>query len=342
LKGLTGFLALPPPGQEDGLVQQNGIVVKNRGFRPALFFWIVVGVFLAPRPILGADVTLAWEPSVGATSYRLHYGPLPGCYTATQDAGNSLTHTLTGLEEGVDYYIAVTAYDATRASAFSNEVLFNSGGELLTAPHAPLGISSGSIGGDFLYSTGGTVSNYDHQVQYRFHWGNGTHSEWLPVGTTSAEGSWSSAGIYSVQVEARCANHRNVLSVLSAAKDVFITPGHFPVEKVRVLGSPVCSTAGVVDCDYLLFAGTAYSSAGHDIEVRFSTGDGAVTEWQGGGAVIDFGSWSLPGTYSVQMEARCAVHKSALSGWSVPAVITIADVGVCEAMPYIVRLLIEE
>ena len=104
----------------------------------------------------------------------------------------------------------------------------------------------------------------------------------------------------------------------------------------------MCSTAGVVDCEYLLFAGAAYSSAGHDIEVRFSYGDGTVSEWQSGGSVFDFGSWSLPGAYSVQMEARCAVHKSALSGWSVPAVITIADVGVCEAMPYVVRVLLEE
>ena len=47
----------------------------------------------------------------------------------------------------------------------------------------------------YTYTTGGSVSNLGHPVQYFFDWGDDTDSNWLPVGVTSAQKTWTQGGI---------------------------------------------------------------------------------------------------------------------------------------------------
>jgi hypothetical protein len=79
---------------------------------------------------------------------------------------------------------------------------------IISTPKVPSGPIEGATEMSYTYETGGSVSDEGHPVQYRFDWGDGTKSEWLPVGTRSAVKSWSSPGIYSVRARARCAKHK--------------------------------------------------------------------------------------------------------------------------------------
>ncbi|MFO1305263.1 MAG: PKD domain-containing protein [Burkholderiales bacterium] len=79
-----------------------------------------------------ASMTLAWDPSSGASGYRLYYGTVSGTYPNSVNAGASTTATVTGLTSAQRYYFVVTAYNGSGAeSAYSAEV---SG----VAPSAPV------------------------------------------------------------------------------------------------------------------------------------------------------------------------------------------------------------
>ncbi len=74
-----------------------------------------------------ADVTVAWDPNPepAVRGYVIYYGTSPGNYTQSIDAGSSTSCTLSGLQDGTTYYMAVTAYDESRnESGFSNEIVY--------------------------------------------------------------------------------------------------------------------------------------------------------------------------------------------------------------------------
>ncbi len=60
-----------------------------------------------------ADVTLAWDPNTESdiAGYKMHYGTSSRNYPHVVDVGNTTQYTLTGLQEGLTYYFAVTAHD---------------------------------------------------------------------------------------------------------------------------------------------------------------------------------------------------------------------------------------
>ncbi len=119
--------------------------MKKRSRRRRLFreiFLITVAVFVAITlaGALGAafvvlkfgdgtsrDITLTWDastsPNVGG--YRIHYGPSSGNYPNKVFVGNQTSYTLSGLDGGRTYYIAVTALEAngTGESDFSDEIV---------------------------------------------------------------------------------------------------------------------------------------------------------------------------------------------------------------------------
>lgn len=83
------------------------------------------------QPVLGAtspalySSTLTWDrsPDNSVTGYRIYYGTSPRNYATSVIVGNALRATVGGLTNGIAYYFAVTAYDASGAeSDFSNEV----------------------------------------------------------------------------------------------------------------------------------------------------------------------------------------------------------------------------
>ncbi len=126
-----------------------------------------------------------------------------------------------GLSEGS--YLAV--FSATEGSNTSSLVVMITitPSETVTTPNTPSGPTSGTIGTSYTYSTGGSTSDRNHQIQYRFNWGDGTDSDWLPVGTTSAQKSWASKGTYQVKAQARCASDTSVVSSESSALIVTIS-----------------------------------------------------------------------------------------------------------------------
>lgn len=69
-------------------------------------------------------VTLAWDPSIGATGYKLYYGTQSSNYASVVVAGINTSNKISTLTPGVRYYFAVTAYNATSESAPSAEISF--------------------------------------------------------------------------------------------------------------------------------------------------------------------------------------------------------------------------
>ena len=72
------------------------------------------------RPALahGGEVSLAWDlsfdprSSARAVGYTLHFGLASGVYTSSVAEGANRSALVTGLTPGLEYYFAVTAYDA--------------------------------------------------------------------------------------------------------------------------------------------------------------------------------------------------------------------------------------
>ena len=108
-------------------------------------------------------------------------------------------------------------------AVYSFSVTVNPPSETVSTPSTPTGPTSGTTGTSYTYATGGSVSNQGHSVQYLIDWGDGSNSNWLPVGTTSAPKSWSSAGTYCVKAKARCATHTSVESGWSGCLYVTIS-----------------------------------------------------------------------------------------------------------------------
>jgi hypothetical protein len=103
-----------------------------------LFCWIlcacahVVLVVLTSRPGHASDVLLQWTvpPERNVAGYRVYAGNAPRTYDTSRDVGllsnatvAGVVHNLySGVQPGVSYYLAVTAYNTGRVeSAYSNE-----------------------------------------------------------------------------------------------------------------------------------------------------------------------------------------------------------------------------
>jgi TRAP transporter TAXI family solute receptor len=80
----------------------------------------------SPRPS-ARDISFSWDASTSpnVSGYRIHYGVSSGKYENTVLVGNQTSHTLTGLEAGQTYYIAITTVEAggRGESDFSDEVV---------------------------------------------------------------------------------------------------------------------------------------------------------------------------------------------------------------------------
>jgi hypothetical protein len=91
---------------------------------------IVFSLLFATTPdVCAAEVTLAWDsnPEPSVQGYRVYYGKASGFYTSVFDAGNRTDCVIAGLEPGVTYYFACTAYSATGdESNFSGEIIYTS------------------------------------------------------------------------------------------------------------------------------------------------------------------------------------------------------------------------
>jgi hypothetical protein len=151
----------------------------------------------------GDGQTTGWLP-VGTTSTS-HAWSSSGSYSVRAQA-RCAAHTT--VVSGLSNVLSVTI----------------SSSETISTPAQPSGPTSGGPGSSYTYSASGSSSSLGHSVQYQFDWGDGQLSGWLPVGTTSAAHSWSSAGTYSVTAQTRCATHTSIRSGNASSVPVVISP----------------------------------------------------------------------------------------------------------------------
>ena len=186
--------------------------------------------------------------------------------------------------------------------------------EYTSTPVTPSGPTSGTVGEGYFYTTGGSTVDSGHQVQYRFDWGDGTTSEWLPVGITGVGKAWTAPGTYAVRAQARCAIHTVVISDWSPALSVTIVPG--PPPQVETISTPFIQAQGTItgriNIPYTFTFQSGVSNLGHPVQHQFDWGDGTFSAW----GATPTKAWSTPGTYTVRVKARCTQHPSVMSEWS--------------------------
>lgn len=91
--------------------------------KKATFSAIIIISFLFMAGIACAgEALLTWNPTTGATGYKVYFGTVSHQYTQTIDVGNVTSYTVSDLTDGATYYFAITAYDSTIESSLSNEV----------------------------------------------------------------------------------------------------------------------------------------------------------------------------------------------------------------------------
>jgi len=107
--------------------------------------WSPFAMFAA----MPAAVTLAWDPVVAPnlSTYYVYYGTASRVYTSKLAVGNAPTATLTGLNPGTTYFLAVTSADPSGAeSDFSPEVMFTVPAFVLPAKGSYAGLFSDTNG----------------------------------------------------------------------------------------------------------------------------------------------------------------------------------------------------
>ena len=197
--------------------------------------------------------------------------------------------------------------------------------EFVSIPVAPTGPTSGTVGVGYQYTTGGSSSDRGDPVQYQFNWGDGTISEWLPIGTTSVGKAWANPGTYAVRARARCGVHTVVISDWSPVLTVTLVPGLPP--PTETISPPFIEAYGPTDRGSIYTAGniisgrrsipytftfrSGVSSLGHAVEHQFDWGDGTFSDWGSSKK-----AWSTSGTYLIKVRARCVQHPTVVSDWS--------------------------
>jgi hypothetical protein len=189
-------------------------------------------------PINGAtdvpvSLSLSWGTVNGATSYDVYFGtnnPPTNIINGTNTTGT--TYQPGTLSYSTTYYWRIDSKNTagtTTGSVWSFTT--TPPPETITIPNQPTGPTAGLVGTSYSYSTGGSSSSLGHAVEYRFGWGDGTYSNWSS--STTASHSWSSAGNYYVNAQARCATHTDKQSNWSTSLGP-VNSGSVPVGPVLV------------------------------------------------------------------------------------------------------------
>lgn len=81
--------------------------------------------------------------------------------------------------------------------------------ETISPPTSILGNQATYTNTSNSYTASGASSNLGHSIEYRFKWDDGTYSSW---GSATRSHSWSTAGDYYIDAQARCATHTDRVS----------------------------------------------------------------------------------------------------------------------------------
>jgi hypothetical protein len=162
-------------------------VVTRRAFAPVgALLKIMLGalLLLAPVQIFGLDlptlsVKLAWDGNPGSdgiAGYRIHFGTSSRNYSGSVSVENATLGSVSGLQIGMTYYFAVTAYDVNGyESDYSEEVTYT--------PELPTVHISINLLGKILTFVGAPNRTYDI-------WANRNSAGWTIIGqvTTQSDG----------------------------------------------------------------------------------------------------------------------------------------------------------
>ncbi|MEY2542158.1 MAG: hypothetical protein QOI22_1760 [Verrucomicrobiota bacterium] len=99
------------------------------------------------------SVTLSWDPNLepNIAGYHVFYGNTSGSYTQAIDVGNTATATISGLQNGIRYFFAVTACNTDGLeSSFSKEVSYPSPGHINVSTRALVNTGDNVLIGGFL------------------------------------------------------------------------------------------------------------------------------------------------------------------------------------------------
>jgi hypothetical protein len=236
-------------------------------------------------------------------------------------SANSITFSMSFNAAGT-WSVVVTNPNNQSSNAFPFQVA--SPAETISAPGTPYGTTNGLISTEYDYFTSGASSNLGHPLQYQFTFGNGDLTSWLSPGAAAIE-AWFSTGTFPVKVQARCAIHNLVLSLLSSALNVTISN---PVETITTPLAPGGPTQVTTAAGYQFFwEGGSASSLGHVLQYQFFWGDGASSGWLPAGTYSAEHTWSSPGPENVTIQARCSIHNNVVSAVSPAYVVTAAGPG---------------
>jgi hypothetical protein len=115
----------------------------NAGRKTVLKKWaglaVVIGLLTGVHPAAQAsqNLSLAWDksPDKKVAGYFLCYGTESGNYTSKINFSKKTSAMVSGLQEGVTYYFAVTSYDADGVESVpSKEITFIAPGALFLSP----------------------------------------------------------------------------------------------------------------------------------------------------------------------------------------------------------------
>jgi Peptidase family M28/PKD domain len=172
-------------------------------------------------------------------------------------------------------------------------------------PERPIltGPSIGIINGIYTYDATSTDPE-NEDIFYYFDWGDGTTTGWLgpyPSGQhITAEKSWTAAGTYLIQVQARDINQ--ITSEWSVPLMMTILPNHPP--QAPTIQGPTEGKPG----NTYLFTFTTADPDGDLLWYSINWGDGQVSEWIGpynsGETAITTHQWTEQGTYLIKAQAK--------------------------------------
>jgi len=263
---------------------------------------------------------LAWNPSIGATSYKVYWSTSPGVTTSS----SSLTPTSTtdyghsGVQAGYTYYYRVQAINSAGASSLSSEVSVTIPSSI-TTPSTPTGISGVyQSSNSWNYITWNSVVG---ATAYKVYWstspGVTTSSSYLTPTSTTDYGHSGVQGGYTYYYRVQASNSAGTSSLSS---EVSVT-----VPSLITIPSAPAGISGVYQSsnswNYITWNSVAGATT---YKVYWSTSPGVTTSssFLSSTSTTDYGHSGVQGGYTYYYRVQ-AINSAGISGLSNEASVTV-------------------